>query len=205
MPYWFFFSLLFLAAPLAAEETANLTALLKDLHSWQAQFEQNLFDENAKLIERSSGEMNLQRPGKFRWEYQQPYQQLIVANGEQIWIYEPELAQATRKKFDAAVGNTPALLLSNEQKIEDAFEVKKLESKEEFSIFELKPKQEDTQFRRLLLTFSADGLLQQLELRDNLAQTTLIYFSQQIRNVKTPPALFEFTPPPNVDVIEALE
>ncbi|MCP4697586.1 MAG: outer membrane lipoprotein chaperone LolA [Gammaproteobacteria bacterium] len=201
----FFVLMLFCAhTPAYAAKSAPLDGFLNALKTFHARFEQKLLDDNGELLESSHGEMYLQRPGKFRWEYQRPYQQLIVTDGRQVWMYDRDLEQVTIKNMDNTLGTTPALLLSSERSVEDAFVVNNLPQQAGVERVELKPKSKDAQFQRMRLNF-ADTLLEKLELLDNLGQTTLIRFSQQQRNPELNTDLFKFSPPPDVDIIDGTE
>jgi outer membrane lipoprotein carrier protein len=193
------FCLILLCAALPAQAQTPLDGFLKQLDTLHAEFKQSLYDEKNSLLETSSGVMDLQRPGKFRWEYLQPYRQLIVADGKQIWIYDADLDQVTVKKFDAAVNTTPALLLSSKRDLAELFEVAEVAGMPEH--FELIPKDPEAHFQRMVLVLKANQL-QQLELEDNLGQTSKIEFSRQKNNTALEAGLFEFTPPPGADLID---
>lgn len=196
----FILILLSLPSPLYAHEA--LTRFLNTLETLQAQFEQKLSNESGDLLETSQGEVHIKRPNQFRWDYQKPYQQLIVADGKKVWIYDHDLEQVTVKKFDEALGKTPALLLSsNRQAIEEDFFVIQMTSQTGQSRFELIPKDAQAQFESIQLTLQGD-LLQSFELTDNLGQKTLIEFSQVKFNQPVDTQLFQFTPPAGVDVVE---
>ena len=191
--------LLCLATPLAAQET--LDAFLKELKTLHATFKQKLFNEQGKLLETAQGEMFIQRPHQFRWDYQQPYQQLIVADGEKIWVYDADLEQVTVKNLDRALGKTPALLLSSGRQVEADFFVTPLPTPTEaLARFELIPKDAQAQFESIRLTLQKNKL-QGFELTDNLGQTTFITFAQGQYNQKLDQGLFIFTPPAGTDVI----
>lgn len=177
-----------------------LDNFLKDLSSLKAQFEQQLFNETGKLIETSQGQMYIKRPNQFRWDYQKPYHQLIVADGENVWIYDPDLEQVTMKKLTQALGKTPALLLSSNRPIEEDFFVNPLPTKADITRLELLPKDAQAQFDSIRLNLRGETLLG-FELVDNLGQTTLITFKQTERNQKLEESLFIFTPPAGVDVV----
>jgi outer membrane lipoprotein carrier protein len=177
-----------------------LDNFLKNLSSLQAQFEQQLFNETGKLIETSQGQMYIKRPNQFRWDYQKPYHQLIVADGENVWIYDPDLEQVTMKKLTQALGKTPALLLSSNRPIEEDFFVNPLPTKADITRLELLPKDAQAQFDSIRLNLRGETLLG-FELVDNLGQTTLITFKQTERNQKLEESLFIFTPPAGVDVV----
>ena len=92
----------------------DLLRFYNEIRSYSASFEQKVVDENLKLLESSDGEFSIQRPGKFRWHYTNPSEQLIVGDGKEVWIYDVELEQITHRQSDAAVSQTPAMLLSGE-------------------------------------------------------------------------------------------
>jgi outer membrane lipoprotein carrier protein len=190
--------LLFSTGSFAAQPI--LDSFLKNLTSLHAQFEQQLFNETGKQLETSQGQMYIKRPNQFRWDYQKPYQQLIVADGENVWIYDPDLEQVTMKKLTKALGKTPALLLTSNRPIEEDFFVNPLPAKADITRLELLPKDAQAQFDSIRLNFRGDTLLG-FELVDNLGQTTLITFKQVERNQKLEESLFIFTPPAGVDVV----
>jgi len=179
-----------------AEDPLHL--FLKDLKSLRANFEQIEYDEHQKEIRRSQGTLDLQRPSRFRWEYQKPYVQSIISDGTQVWFYDPDLAQVTIKPYSRALANTPAVLLSSDEPIEKNF----LVSKPHDGKIELRPKTKDTGFVKAIVGFS--GLeLQSMELEDSFGQKTHLQFSAIQRNHEVPEELFSFTPPTGVDVITA--
>ncbi|HAI69048.1 MAG TPA: outer membrane lipoprotein carrier protein LolA, partial [Gammaproteobacteria bacterium] len=178
-----------------------LDTFLQSLQTVYAQFNQKLYNENGMLLEESSGNMYVQRPNQFRWEYQQPYNQLIVADGKQVWIYDSDLEQVTVKPLDAALGKTPAFLLSRNRKIEEDFFVNKLPSEAQVTRFELIPKDEQAQFDSMRVNLQGETILG-FELMDNLGQTTHINFSQVRQNLRFRKSLFRFTPPAGVDILK---
>ena len=192
------FCLLFSTSSFATQPI--LDNFLKNLTSLHAQFEQQLFNETGKQLETSQGQMYIKRPNQFRWDYQKPYQQLIVADGENVWIYDPDLEQVTMKKLTRALGKTPALLLSSNRPIEEDFFVNQLPAKADISRLELLPKDAQAQFDSIRLNLRGETLLG-FELVDNLGQTTLITFKKIERNQKLEESLFIFTPPAGVDVV----
>jgi outer membrane lipoprotein carrier protein len=179
-----------------------LDSFLKDLRTLQAQFEQKLKSEKGDLLETSRGQMFLQRPNKFRWDYQQPFKQLIVADGDKVWVYDHDLDQVTIKNLKTALGSTPALLLSSDNtKIEQEFFVNPLPSQPGINRFELVPKDAQAQFTSIRLNLQGKKL-QTFEFTDNLGQTSVITFSQAKYNEAVDPDLFIFTPPAGADVVQ---
>lgn len=180
-----------------------LDNFLKELRSLQAQFEQKLSSEKGDLLETSRGQMFLQRPNKFRWDYQQPFKQLIVADGNKVWVYDHDLNQVTTKSMKSALGSTPALLLSSDNsKIEQDFFVNGLPSPSPgINRFELVSKDAQAQFKSIRLNLQGK-ILQTFEFVDNLGQTSVITFSQMKYNEAVDQDLFIFTPPAGVDMIQ---
>lgn len=146
-----------------------------------------------------SGTMMVQRPNKFRWETKQPAEQLIVADNKTLWIYDPDLEQATQQKVDKQVANTPALLLSGSpEKIMKSFRVTQPNANKD--VFVLYPKTQDAVFETLAIAF-IDGKPRSMVLNDALGQVTTIKFTKITQNPRLKASLFKFTPPQGVDVI----
>ena len=193
---------------LAAESPAKqLNALLGKINSMQAAFTQNTLDPQGKPLQILSGRMLVRRPGFFRWDTEKPFTQQIVANGEVVWVYDPELQQATRQLLDRQVGNTPALLLSgNAAQMSSSFTISESTMKgagKSRKTFMLKPKDKDALFESLLVSFNGVQLTG-MQMSDSLGQKTDITFSQIRLNGKIADAEFQFTPPKGVDVINEL-
>ena len=184
----------------AAEARAQLELFLRDLNSMSAQFKQRVLDENGKLVEHSSGKFFLQRPGKFRWSYEQPYVQEIIGTSDRVWLYDSDLEQVSIKPIDDALGNSPALLLVSDRPLNKLFKVRDLGEKHEMLWLELKPLNENGAFASFRIGLS-DGSLRLMELMDNFGQRTQLAFASIRRNPELKPELFTFTPPPGADVI----
>ncbi len=186
-----------------AAATKNLNALLAKMSSMQAHFEQHTLDPKNQPLQTLSGEMRVKRPGFFRWDTVTPFAQQIIANGQSVWIYDPELQQATKQKLDKQVGNTPALLLSGDSsKIASSFEVTQEKSiTKNQNSFILKPKDKEAVFESLRVSFNGSQM-SAMQLKDSLGQKTDIFFSQIRLNGKISPSVFQFTPPKDVDVID---
>jgi len=145
------------------------------------------------------GSMSVQRPNNFRWETKSPSEQLIVANGNSMWIYDKDLEQATKQGVDSQVGNTPALLLSGDpSKIDKNFKV--TQPYENKNYYVLYPKSGDASFKNLSVSFSG-GKPVMMVLNDTLGQTTSIKFNGIKLNPSISSSQFKFTPPKGVDVI----
>jgi outer membrane lipoprotein carrier protein len=178
----------------------RLDAFMRRTQSAQGEFEQRIFDRNHRLIQQSSGTLAFQRPGKFRWTYAKPYPQLIVGDGERVWIYDEDLKQVTVRKLDTALGATPAALLAGDNDAMKAFELKDDGEREGLEWLTATPRNRETTFERIRMGFSAVGL-ERMELTDAFGQTTLLRFIDLRRNPVLDSGLFTFVPPPGVDVI----
>ena len=184
-----------------ADAAGRLDDYLSGLGTVSSQFEQRLFDEQHKLIERARGTVLIDRPGRFRFDYTDP-PQLIVGDGAKVWIHDPDLAQVTVRDIDSALGSTPAVLLTTDRPVEERFRVEALDAGAGVDAFVLEPKIEDASFIRIRLAF-AGGELRRMELADQFGQTSLITFTDIHRQPVVPPGAFTFTPPAGVDVIDA--
>jgi outer membrane lipoprotein carrier protein len=200
------FSIFILAGLLFFPDGANAAALerfktfLKSTLSARADFEQQVFDRNRKLVQKSNGTFAFQRPGKFRWVYSKPADQLIVGDGERVWIYDKELNQVTVRKLASALGSTPAALLAGANEVEKAFELSDAGTRDGLEWLEAKPREKEAGFERVRMGFGVSGV-QAMELVDHFGQTTLLRFSNLVRNPKIDPAEFRFVAPQGADVL----
>lgn len=183
--------------------TAQLIKYLSAMNSMSANFHQYVEDAKKARLQDVTGKIWVKRPGKFRWDTNEPYPQSIITNGEILWIYDVDLEQITQKKLDHQVGNTPALLLSgNPQTILQNFKVSAYEYEETGEWrFDLTPKSEEALFELLRVHF-INGTIRDMYLRDSLGQTTRIEFQSPEINGKVDDKLFDFEPPEGVDVIK---
>ena len=177
-----------------------LKVFLQQTTSGKARFAQIVVDKNLKQLQQATGTMLFARPGKFRWEYDKPYEQTIVGDGARLWIYDKDLNQVTVRKLDAALGGSPAALLAGSNEIDKIYNLTNLGSQEGLDWLEAVPKAKENAFERIRLGFSASGL-EAMELRDQFGQTTVIKFAAVERNPRLAPELFKFTPPKGADVI----
>lgn len=205
---WLLAGLAVVSLPVAADGEAEarerLRAFTEDLDSFRASFEQTLYDEDEFPIRESSGVAMLEKPGRFRWEYREPNEQLIVSNGERMWTYEADLEQVTVREPDEALGRAPISLLTGDADLEEQFEVEALGEREGLHWIELEPKVKDTDFRRVYLGFD-DTSLKAMELRDRFDGATQVVFDDVELNTDVAADEFEFTPPEGADVIGADE
>jgi outer membrane lipoprotein carrier protein len=177
----------------------SLDTYLKDFKTLTAHFSQTVTNEKGKVIENSEGEVYLQRPGKFRWDYRSPYEQSIIGDGKKVWIYDKDLEQVTIKPMDKVMGSTPALILGSDANIDENFKTLELGSSDGLNWIELTPKRADREYTGIKLGFDK-GELRQMKLSDNFGQVTALQFSDVKRNAPVDPAKFSFTPPAGVDV-----
>ncbi|MGC2165447.1 MAG: outer membrane lipoprotein chaperone LolA [Gallionella sp.] len=198
--------------PLAAHADAieKLKTFIAATHSAQASFTQEVLDQNGKRIQSASGVMQFQRPGKFRWSYQKPYEQLIVGDGAKFWLYDADLNQVTVKKLDAALGSSPAALLSGSNEIEHGFTLtdeRRLSGHPEdgnrdgLDWLQAIPKAQDSGFEKIRMAFDAQAGLAIMELNDTFGHKTVLKFVALQRNPKLPELQFHFTPPKGADVL----
>jgi outer membrane lipoprotein carrier protein len=168
--------------------------------SARASFEQKVLDKSGRLVQESKGSFVFQRPGKFRWTYAKPNDQLIVGDGERVWIYDRDLNQVTVRKLRSALGSTPAALLAGSGDIEKAFELSEGGERDGLEWLEAKPREREAGFERVRMGFNSDGV-QAMELTDHFGQTTVLRFSGLVRNPKVEPGEFRFEPPKGADVL----
>ncbi|WP_428354363.1 outer membrane lipoprotein chaperone LolA [Methyloprofundus sp.] len=196
-------SLLLLSAFVNADTTPveKLQAFIARAKNLQADFTQTSLDEAGKAMQTSQGEFYLQQPGKFRWNYIQPYAQQIVSKDGKVWFYDADLEQLIIKKIDDSIGDTPALLLSGSVDLNETYTIS-LES-EEGNILWLKltPKNTDSSFKYILVGLKGD-MLYGMELSDNFGQLTQIIFSNITIPKSLAPDTFEFIAPEGTDVFE---
>jgi outer membrane lipoprotein carrier protein len=175
-------------------------SFINETQSARAAFEQKVYDRNGKLVQESRGNFVLQRPGRFRWVYDKPADQVIVGDGTRVWIYDRQLNQVTVRKLSAAIGSTPAALLAGGTGVEKAFALSDAGEKDGLEWLEATPREREAGFERVRMGFNAKGL-EAMQLTDNFGQTTVLRFSKLERNPKVNPAEFKFDPPKGADVL----
>ena len=179
----------------------KLKTFIASTHSAQANFTQEVLDQNGKRIQSAKGVMQFQRPGKFRWTYQKPYEQLIVGDGSKFWLYDVDLNQVTVRKLDAALGSSPAALLSGNNEIERGFTLADNGSKDDLEWLQAMPKGQESSFDKIRMAFNAKSELVEMELNDMFGHKTVLHFSAMQRNPKLSEQQFHFSPPKGADVI----
>jgi outer membrane lipoprotein carrier protein len=189
------------AATRHASPASEVEKYLAGLSSWSADFQQTIDDGQGKVLRSAAGKFYLQRPGKFRWDYTDPSEQLVLADGKQIWFYDKDLAQANVRNMDTTLASTPAMLLSGGSSVSSQFDITALPDSGGLLWFQLIPKHPDTDFQLVRIGFDKDGELASMFLADKLNQVTQLTFTHPTRNPTFAPDLFSFSPPPGVDVI----
>jgi len=186
----------------AAKKTGqdSLRRFFSQVNSYTAQFNQVVLDEALNTIQESSGTLWIERPNKFRWDYDTPFKQQIVADGKRIWVYDPELQQVTVRPLTGGLGDTPAVLLAGKGKLDDSFVVKSLGTQGGLEMMQLKPKRRDGGFDDIRIGFE-NGKIRILEMVDGFGNTTRVTLRAGRENTKIDVAKFDFKTPKGVDVI----
>ena len=188
----------------ADDDARALTGMLDSMAAYRADFEQVVSGRFGEVVQTATGTLHLERPRKLRWEVDEPYPQLILADGDHVWIYDPDLEQATVQPFDETVEGTPATFLTDPSVLAGNFLVRAEGSANDSERrFRLAPRDPDSSslFRAVTLAFSSRGLLTRLEIVDHLEQRTRITFRNGELNPVLESALFQFDVPEGVDVI----
>ena len=191
-----------LAAEPVDEDTGRglVDSFVEDITTFSAGFEQVLLDADGEVLERTTGTLEISRPGKFRWSYVEPYEQWLIADGINIWSYDLDLAQVTVKPQADALANTPALLLGGAEDALDQFDYEGSYKETVTTWVRLAPKNTESGFMRVELGF-IDDVLNRMVFFDNLDQTTLVEFNTLAVNTPIGAERFEFLVPDDVDVV----
>lgn len=197
---YFWFALALFPLSVQADGIEHLKEFFQSTTSMRALFHQTVLDSKGRKVQEVNGSMQLQRPGKFHWDYYKPYLQLIVGDGEKVWLYDPELNQVSVRTLDKALGSSPAALLAGDKEIEKTFVLKNEGLQDGLEWVSATPKNTESGFERVLLGFK-ESQLQEMELHDNFGHITVIEFSKLERNPKLEPQSFHFVPPAGADVV----
>ena len=197
----FFFALFFLLflQNSQAASVERFQSYLRTTQAARADFQQKVFDKTGKMVQESSGNFSFLRPGRFRWVYLKP-PQLIVGDGERVWIHDADLNQVTVRRASRVLGATPAALLAGASDLDKSFELVDAGAKDGLEWLEAKPREKESGFERIRLGLSATGV-EAMELVDHFGQTTVLRFSNMVRNPQFDAGTFRFTPPKGVDVL----
>ena len=179
----------------------ELEAFLDGAKNGRATFKQTVVGKSARAPQQSSGTFAFQRPGKFRWSYDKPFEQLVVGDGAKVWVYDKDLNQVIVRNLDAALGATPAALLAGDDALERSFTLVDGGSADGLAWVEATPKAEST-FTKVRIGFRA-ALPRAMELTDAFGQTTRLAFDAFEKNVGIAADAFRFVPPKGADVVQA--
>lgn len=192
--------MLMLPLGVKADGVSSLRSFYNQTHAMRANFYQVVTDRQGRKVQEVNGEMQLKRPNKFRWDYNKPYEQQIISDGKQVWLYDTELAQVTVRELDKALGSSPAALLAGDDSLEKGFKLSNIERKDGLDWVNAEPKNKDSGFEKILLGFK-DDKLQEMELVDSFGHKTQITFNDLEHNPVINGKTFLFKPPKGVDVV----
>ena len=182
----------------------RLRAFVRDTQTARAQFSQTVVDRNGRAMKTANGTFELSRPGKFRWIVEKPYKQLLVGDGQRVWVFDEDLNQVIVRNAGDALGGTPAALLSGNQDVERAFTWTDLPDADGLAWLGATPLAKDAAFTEIRIGFDGKGLAA-LEIVDAFGQRSLVRFANVERNPKFAPDNFRFVPPKGADVIGDLK
>lgn len=189
-----------LSMPAWAEDAEQrLKTALKNMDNLSTEFKQTLLDEDKNIVQQSRGTLSLQRPGKFAWIYTEPFEQRIIADGSELWIYDVELDQVTVKPIDESISNAPIMILMKEADVTQQFNVSEVGQRKYLYWVELEPRDSDLEYSRIFIGLKDDSV-RAMELQDQFGQSTQIVFENLRVGVVHNPATFKFVPPDGVDV-----
>lgn len=188
------------AEPVTDDGEALVNGFVNEVVTFAADFEQSLIDPDGRLLEKTSGTLEIQRPGRFRWVYEDPYEQWLVADGANIWSYDVDLEQVTVKPQAEALANTPALLLGGSGEAMDQFEHAGSYTDSGITWVRLVPTDTESGFRGVELGFGKTALSRMVFL-DNLEQTTVVVLNNVVVNEPIDASHFQFAVPDGVDVV----
>lgn len=187
---------LLLGASVSASDISSLERYYTDVTSLSGRFVQEARDEDGRLIERSEGTLAIQRPNRFHWVYEEPYEQEIIADGRNLWVYDVDLEQVTVRPLEEVLGTGPALMLSGRlDDLQSQFEIGT-----EGEWITLTPRDTTWEVTSVRLRMM-DGIPQTVLVQDGLGQENILQLNDLERNPDLDPAAFDFTPPPGIDVI----
>lgn len=183
-----------------ADGVSSLKDFFLNTQSMRAEFKQEVVDKQGRKVQKVEGTMHLQRPNKFRWDYQKPYEQQIISDGKQVFLYDVDLQQVTVRDLSKTLGSSPAAMLAGGEAVEKSFTLKNAVRKDDLTWVLALPKDKESGFDRVLLGFR-EGQLKKMELYDSFSHVTHIAFNQIERNPALTMQTFLFTTPKGVDVV----
>jgi outer membrane lipoprotein carrier protein len=189
-----------MSVPAHASGLGQLRAFLDGTKTSQGVFTQKVASKTRPAAQNSAGTFAFARPGKFRWTYDKPFEQLIVGDGVRVWVYDRDLNQVIVRKLDLALGATPAALLAGDNTLEKNFSLAEGAASEGLEYVDASPKIPESQFTRVRIGFR-DNLPRAMELTDAFGQITTLGFTTIERNPALGADLFRFDVPPGADVV----
>jgi outer membrane lipoprotein carrier protein len=195
-----FFNLVLFSNLVLADGVSSLLDFFNNTNTMRAQFNQVVNDKQGRKEQEVEGTMQLQRPNKFRWDYKKPYEQQIISDGKDVFLYDADLQQVTISELSKAIGSSPAAMLAGGGNVEKSFTLKNAVRKDGLTWVLALPKDKESGFDRVLLGFKAKKL-RKMELYDSFNHVTLITFSDVERNPVLQDSTFLFTAPKGVDVV----
>ena len=188
------------AAAAHADAVDTLRGFVRDVKTGRADFTQTVTSPDGVKKKVSSGRFEFARPNRFRFEYLKPYDQLIVGDGQKVWIHDADLNQASSRRLDQELGSTPAALLAGGA-LERDFDLAALPDRDGLAWAEARPKAKEGAFQSLRVGFRGAALAA-VEVVDGFGQKSLLQFSGWEANARIDAARFVFVPPPGADVVE---
>jgi outer membrane lipoprotein carrier protein len=192
--------LLILPSVAQADGVSSLKKFYDETHAVKADFHQIVTDKQGQKIQEVYGEMQLKRPNKFRWDYHKPFEQQIISDGKQVWLYDTELAQVSVRELSKALGSSPAALLAGDDSLDKNFKLVNAYRKDGLDWVSTNPKDSDTGFNKISLAFTNDVLIE-MDMIDSFGHQTKILFNHVVHNPVIDPKTFLFQPPKGVDVV----
>jgi outer membrane lipoprotein carrier protein len=183
-----------------SEGVALIERFIANVETMSGRFEQSLVDADDQVVETSEGTFEIRRPGRFRWSYETPYEQLLVADGTNVWSYDVDLAQVSVKPQAEVLTSTPALLLGGGGNVLDEFDIVDSFADRGTEWVRLVPRNQDSGFTMVELGFTGD-IPSRMMFSDNLEQTTLVMMYEVVLNGPIDDSQFQFSPPADVDVV----
>lgn len=184
----------------SADGIASLKAYYSQTQAMRANFYQLVTDKQGRKVQEVTGIMQLKRPNKFRWDYSKPYEQQIISDGKQLWLYDVDLSQVTVRSLNKVLGDSPAALLAGDNNLEQGFKLSNLERKDSLDWVSAEPKDKESSFETIRLAFK-DDKLQGMELVDSFGHQTKIVFTALENNPSLNSKIFLFKAPKDVDIV----
>jgi len=188
------------AAESSGPARAELERFANGLDYFQADFTQTVKSQDGRVQDQTHGKLWLRTPDKLRWVYTGEFPETIVADGKNIWIHDVSLAQVTVKPQSKQASDSPLMILADVSQLDQQFNVTELGVLEEMLLLELRSRDDESEFERIILGLDSNGI-RMMVIEDAFGPRTEIHFQDTLRNSPVDPALFTFTPPQDADVV----